>query len=128
MLTPLNAHTLCASLGADVLTRFEWPDPTINALSRIVASLQRIRFIRTKSNGLSVAAIQTLQFPRVDDQVVRFEMVVFALQLAFQHFVTSRAISAGWLIRQHGSFLYGASSEELISSWGGTPPDAPNEL
>ena len=47
------------------------------------------------SDRLSQSAIETLQFPRIDRQVVGFEEVIFAYKVAMNAFRILRALSIG---------------------------------
>ena len=49
---------------------------------RVVWLIAIVGLVRPKCDGLTVTAIQAFQLPRVDGQIIRFEIIVLANQVA----------------------------------------------
>ena len=74
----------CAALRilATIGSRCAVRDLAERTLLRIHVGIFFIHFVAAEADGVAPAAIKALQFPRIDLQIVRLEMVVLADQRA----------------------------------------------
>lgn len=80
------------------------------AFFRVFRNLIFFLLVRAIANRLTKPAIKAFKFPRIDDQVVRLKIVVFANQIALIPFRILRAFSVSWFKRSQGrnpETLYG---------------------